>query len=71
MKITLDDKYIKNQGKVFVTGSQVLVKLPLVQKILDEKLNLNTSGFISGAEDLLQVFMIKRYGKLKLLKKIL
>ena len=48
MQITLDDKYIKNQGKVFVTGSQVLVKLPLVQKILDEKLNLDTSGFISG-----------------------
>ena len=48
MQITLEDKYIKNQGKVFVTGSQVLVKLPLVQKILDENLNLNTSGFISG-----------------------
>ena len=32
MQITLEDKYIKNQGKVFVTGSQVLVKLPLVQK---------------------------------------
>lgn len=48
MQITLEDKYTKNQGKVFVTGSQVLVKLPLVQKKLDEKLNLNTSGFISG-----------------------
>ncbi|MDC3024067.1 indolepyruvate ferredoxin oxidoreductase family protein, partial [Alphaproteobacteria bacterium] len=48
MPITLEDKYIKDQGKIFVTGSQVLVKLPLVQKKLDEKLNLNTSGFISG-----------------------
>ena len=37
MQITLEDKYTKNQGKVFVTGSQVLVKLPLVQKKLDEK----------------------------------
>ena len=34
MKITLEDKYIKNEGKIFVTGSQVLVKLPLVQKKL-------------------------------------
>ncbi len=48
MQITLEDKYIKNEGKIFATGSQVLVKLPLVQKILDESLNLNTSGFISG-----------------------
>ena len=48
MKITLQDKYIKNQGKIFATGSQLLVKLPLVQKKLDEKLSLTTSGFISG-----------------------
>ena len=48
MKITLEDKYIKNQGKIFATGSQLLVKLPLVQKKLDEKLSLTTSGFISG-----------------------
>ena len=48
MKITLEDKYLKNEGKIFATGSQILVKLPLVQKKLDEKVNLNTSGFISG-----------------------
>ena len=48
MKITLKDKYTKNHGKIFATGSQILVKLPLVQKILDEKIKLNTSGFISG-----------------------
>ena len=48
MKITLEDKYTKNEGKIFATGSQILVKLPLVQKLLDEKINLNTSGFISG-----------------------
>ena len=48
MKITLEDKYLKNEGKIFATGSQILVKLPLVQKKLDENVNLDTSGFISG-----------------------
>ena len=48
MEITLEDKYLKNEGKIFATGSQILVKLPLVQKKLDENVNLDTSGFISG-----------------------
>ncbi len=48
MKVTLQDKYIKNEGKIFATGSQLLVKLPLIQKKLDEISKLNTSGFISG-----------------------
>ena len=48
MNITLQDKYIKEEGSIFVTGSQILVKLPLIQKKLDEIINLNTSGFISG-----------------------
>ena len=48
MKISLEDKYVKNEGKIFVNGSQILVKLPIVQKKLDEMMKLNTSGFISG-----------------------
>ena len=61
MQITLKDKYIKNQGKVFVTGSQVLVKLPLVQKILDEvKESLQNIG-IQG----LTVTEIKGFGRQK------
>ena len=47
MQITLEDKYIKNEGKI-CDWISILVKLPLVQKKLDESLNLNTSGFISG-----------------------
>ena len=33
---------------VFVNGTQVLVKLTLIQKALDKKRDLNTSGYISG-----------------------
>ena len=47
-KISLDDKYIKKTGNVFINGVQSLVRLPLIQKQRDLKNNLNTAGFISG-----------------------
>ena len=47
-QITLDDKYTVDKGRIFVNGTQVLVRLPLIQKKLDEMFKLNTSGFISG-----------------------
>ena len=50
MKITLEDKYLKNEGRIFATGSQILVKLPLVQKKLGENVNLDTSEFISDRD---------------------
>ena len=31
---TLDDKYLLDEGKVFLSGTQALVKLPLIQKKL-------------------------------------
>ena len=46
--VTLEDKYKLNKGRIFVNGTQVLVKLPFIQKKLDDINNLNTSGFISG-----------------------
>ena len=46
--ITLDDKYKKRDGTVFLTGIQALVRLPLIQKELDIQRNLDTGGFISG-----------------------
>ncbi|OUU61707.1 MAG: hypothetical protein CBC22_06635 [Alphaproteobacteria bacterium TMED62] len=48
LNVSLEDKYLINKGRVFVNGTQVLVKLPMIQKILDEKKKLKTSGFISG-----------------------
>jgi len=47
-KITLDDKYTLEKGRVYVTGTQALVRLPMIQRQRDKLNNLNTSAFISG-----------------------
>ncbi|MFC3051879.1 indolepyruvate ferredoxin oxidoreductase family protein [Kordiimonas pumila] len=44
----LQDKYDRSEGKLFLTGVQALVKLPLLQHQLDQQAGLNTAGFISG-----------------------
>ena len=46
--VTLDDKYLREEGRAFMTGIQALVRLPLDRKRLDRKSGLNTAGFISG-----------------------
>ncbi len=46
--VSLDDKYKLEEGRVFLTGIQALVRLPLMQKELDRAAGLNTAGFISG-----------------------
>lgn len=48
MSITLDDKYTAEDGKVFLTGTQALVRLPMTQIRRDRAAGLNTGGFISG-----------------------
>ncbi|TXH89715.1 MAG: indolepyruvate ferredoxin oxidoreductase family protein [Rhodoferax sp.] len=45
---TLDDKYVRNDGRVFMSGVQALVRLPMVQRLRDQRQGLNTAGFISG-----------------------
>ena len=47
-KVSLDDKYAQGTGRVFLTGSQALARLPMLQKELDSANGLNTAGFISG-----------------------
>lgn len=46
--VHLDDKYTYDNGQIFLTGIQALVRLPLMQKRLDQANGLNTAGFISG-----------------------
>ena len=46
--ISLEDKYTLTEGRVFVSGVQALVRLPLLQKELDRKAGLNTAGYITG-----------------------
>ena len=44
----LQDKYLLESGRVFLTGTQALVRLPLMQRQKDLSEGLNTAGYISG-----------------------
>jgi indolepyruvate ferredoxin oxidoreductase len=44
----LDDKYTRQSGRVFLTGTQALIRLPMLQRERDLAAGLNTAGFISG-----------------------
>src|SRR4051794_7736202 len=46
--LSLDDKFIVDVGKIYLTGVQALVRLPLVQRRADLAQGLNTATFISG-----------------------
>ena len=46
--VSLDDKYNLLNGRIFVTGIQALVRLPMLQKLLDQKAGLNTAGYVTG-----------------------
>ena len=48
MEIKLDDKYQLESGVRFLTGSQALVRIPIVQIRKDIRNNLNTACYISG-----------------------
>ena len=47
-EITLNDKYTASDGRVFLSGTQALVRLPMAQMRRDRALGLNTAAFISG-----------------------
>jgi len=44
----LEDRYRRQSGRVFLTGSQALVRLPLLQAERDRAAGLKTAGFIAG-----------------------
>ena len=46
--VSLDDKYALEEGRVFLTGTQALVRLAFDQRRRDAAAGLNTAGFISG-----------------------
>ena len=46
--VTLDDKYTATSGKIYLSGVQALVRLPMIQRLRDEKAGLKTAGFVSG-----------------------
>jgi len=46
--VTLDDKYTRFDGRVYINGIQALVRLPMIQRRIDRANGHNTAGFISG-----------------------
>ena len=48
LSITLDSRYTATSGRVFLSGTQALVRLPMLQALRDAAAGLNTAGFISG-----------------------
>jgi indolepyruvate ferredoxin oxidoreductase len=46
--ISLDDKYVADEGRIYLTGVQALVRLPMVQRRIDRAAGFNTAGFVSG-----------------------
>ncbi|MNP23408.1 indolepyruvate ferredoxin oxidoreductase [compost metagenome] len=47
-EIRLDDKYRLATGHLYLTGTQALTRLPMLQKQRDKAHGLNTACFISG-----------------------
>src|SRR5699024_2708573 len=47
-RVSLDDKYTLSEGRAFMSGTQALVRLPMLQQARDHTAGLQTAGFISG-----------------------
>jgi indolepyruvate ferredoxin oxidoreductase len=48
LPVSLEDKYTLASGRVFLNGTQALVRLAMIQRERDLAAGLNTAGFISG-----------------------
>ncbi|MBY0243410.1 MAG: pyruvate ferredoxin oxidoreductase, partial [Burkholderiaceae bacterium] len=44
----LDDNMRRESGRIFITGTQALLRMMIMQKRMDERHGLHTAGFISG-----------------------
>jgi len=44
----LDDNMRRETGRIFITGTQALLRMMIMQKRMDERHGLHTAGFISG-----------------------
>src|SRR5271168_1368584 len=47
-QVSLEDKYTLQSGRIYLSGIQALVRLPMMQRQRDRAAGLNTAGFISG-----------------------
>ncbi len=46
--VSLDDKFALESGRVYISGTQAVVRLPMMQRQRDARAGLNTAGLISG-----------------------
>ncbi len=46
--VTLGDKYDLTKERIFISGSQAIVRLALMQKERDRRAGLNTAGYVTG-----------------------
>jgi indolepyruvate ferredoxin oxidoreductase len=46
--VALDDKYDLSKERIFVSGSQAIIRMLLMQRERDRKAGLSTAGFVSG-----------------------
>ena len=47
-RVSLEDKYTLERGRVFLTGLQAIGRLAMLQRVRDLRAGLNTAGYISG-----------------------
>ena len=45
---SLDDRFDRESGRVYLTGWDALVRLPMMQHVRDRAAGLNTAGYVSG-----------------------
>ncbi|MGM4985519.1 indolepyruvate ferredoxin oxidoreductase family protein [Rhizobium sp. 11_C7_N12_5] len=45
---SLDDRYVLDRGNILVSGTQALLRLPMIQRQRDLARGLNTAGYVSG-----------------------
>ena len=46
--VALDDKYDPSKDRIFITGTQAIIRMLLMQHERDRRAGLNTAGFVSG-----------------------
>ena len=46
--VSLEDKYALESGRVFLNGTQALVRLPMMQRQRDAAAGLNTAAYVTG-----------------------
>ncbi|MCE2969450.1 MAG: indolepyruvate ferredoxin oxidoreductase family protein [Burkholderiales bacterium] len=47
-EVTLDDKWTLDRGRAYMSGTQALIRLAMLQRQCDVRAGLNTAGFITG-----------------------